>query len=48
MNERVLETAHLEALLMAAPPARVSTVHFHRGFNGGIKKSLSFERLFLT
>jgi hypothetical protein len=27
MNERVLETVHLEALLMAAPSARVSTVH---------------------
>jgi hypothetical protein len=29
MNERVLETAHLEALLMGAPPGRVSTVHLH-------------------
>jgi hypothetical protein len=32
MNERVLETVHLEALLMGAPPGKVSTVHLHRVF----------------
>jgi hypothetical protein len=29
MNERVQETAQLEALLMGAPPGTVSTVHHH-------------------
>jgi hypothetical protein len=32
MNERVLETVHLEALLMGAPPGKVSTVDLRRGF----------------
>jgi hypothetical protein len=40
MNERVLETAHLEALLMGAPPGRVSTVH-HDGGYLHIKEDLS-------
>lgn len=31
MNERVQETAQLEALLMGAPPGRVSTVHLDSG-----------------
>jgi hypothetical protein len=33
MNERVQETSQLEALLMGAPPGRVSTVHLHYGQN---------------
>jgi hypothetical protein len=53
MNEQVLETVHLEALLMAALLGRVSTAHDDRGHKSAPpkelqnKKSLPFERLFL-